>query len=72
MDGVVTVPAYDKRFPLPCGHMVDPWGFLFSPFDFEVCEFAHMVHFAVPLGSAKFAGVRQESFDERVATAVKA
>jgi len=51
MDGVVTVSAYDERFPLPRGHTADPWGFLCSPFDFEVCEFANMVHFAVPLGS---------------------
>ena len=72
MDGVVTVSAYDQSFPLPCGHTLDPLGFLFSPFDFEVCSFANMVHFAVLLGSAKFAGIRQEPFDELVATAVKA
>lgn len=68
----MTVSAYDERFPLPCGHTADPWGFLCSPFNFEVCEFANVVHFAVPLGSAQFAGVRQEPFDKLVATAVKA
>ena len=31
-----------------------------------------MVHFAMLLGSAKFASIRQEPFDELVATAVKA
>jgi hypothetical protein len=31
-----------------------------------------MVHFAMLLGSAKFASIRQEPFDELVATAIKA
>jgi len=72
MDGVVTVPAYDQRLPLPCGPTVDPWGFLFSPLDFAVRSLAHMGHCAMLLGSAQCAGIRQEPFDARVATAVKA
>ena len=72
MDGVVAVPAYDQSLPLPCGHTLSPLGFLLSPCDFEVRSCANMVHFAVLLGSAKFAGIRQEPFDALVATAVKA
>jgi hypothetical protein len=59
---LVTSPASDQRFALPCDHQAKPGRNLFAPVAIEVGQLAEMVYLHTGGGATQFANVRLEQW----------